>query len=134
MNEALAEALMDWRGSCPYNQDIDFLFGSSDMKGTQPYSPDTMRAKILKPAALRAGISKTVGWHSGVRLQRCCNPLGHPSKRLKTCCDTRNAKTTMNIYAQSIPAGRREAQQKVAQLFALKSGNEKNVPRKLVTA
>ena len=37
MDAALAEVLLDWRGRCPYNQDADYIFGSPEMDGEQPY-------------------------------------------------------------------------------------------------
>jgi integrase len=122
---ALAEALMDWRGRCPYNQDGDYVFGSLEMKGTQPYSPDTMRAKTLKPAAARAGIEKVIGWHS---FRRTYATLLHADgAAVKTTQDLlrhANSKTTMDVYAQSIPAERRAAQSKVGS----KIGNgERNI-------
>jgi hypothetical protein len=58
MDIALADALIECRGSCPYNQDSDFVFGSPEMKGKQPFWPDTLQHKILKPAARRAKITK----------------------------------------------------------------------------
>jgi integrase len=135
---ALAEALIDWRGVCPYNQDTDYVFGSPEMKGTQPYSPDSMRAKILKPAAARAGIGKVIGWHSFRRTYATL--LQSDGAAVKTTQDLlrhADAKTTMNSYAQSIPAEPRAAQSEVAsRIFGsgLKSGNGKSVPRKLASA
>jgi integrase len=122
---------------CPYNRDTDYVFGSPEMKGTQPYSPDTMRAKILKPAAARAGIGKVIGWHSFRRTYATL--LQSDGAAVKTTQDLlrhADAKTTMNSYAQSIPEERRAAQSKVAsRIFGnglkLKSGNVKSVPRKL---
>ena len=64
MAAELASALFDWRGKCPYNQDTDFVFGSPEMNGTQPYWPDSMLRKMIRPAAVRAGITKHIGWHS----------------------------------------------------------------------
>jgi integrase len=37
MDSTLASELLNWRGKCPYNQDEDFLFGSPEMNGAQPY-------------------------------------------------------------------------------------------------
>jgi integrase len=108
---ALAEVLLDWRGRCPYNQDRDFLFGSPDMDGQQPYWPDSLLRKVIRPAVARAGISKHIGWHSfrrtlatllqanGVSVKATQDMLRHASSRL-----------TMDLYAQSIPADRRAAQ------------------------
>jgi integrase len=114
MESALAGALSDWRGRCPYNQDADFLFGSPEMDGQQPYWPDSLLRKVIRPAAVRAGISKHIGWHSfrrtlatllqanGVSVKATQDILRHASSRL-----------TMDLYAQSITADRRAAQSEV---------------------
>jgi integrase len=36
----VAEALLEWKRTAPYNQPDDWVFGSPRMKGKQPYSPD----------------------------------------------------------------------------------------------
>ena len=107
----LASALLDWRGTCPYNQDSDFVFGSPEMNGTQPYWPDSMLRKVIRPAAVRAGIAKHIGWHSfrrslatllqanGVSVKATQDMLRHASSRL-----------TLDLYAQSVPEDRRIAQ------------------------
>jgi len=64
MGQALANALLDWRGRCPYNQDADYVFGSPEIGGRQPYWPDSLLRKVIRPAAVRAGITKHLGWHS----------------------------------------------------------------------
>jgi integrase len=114
MDPALASVLLDWRGRCPYNQDVDFLFGSPDKDGQQPYWPDSLLRKVIRPAAVRAEISKHIGWHSfrrtlatllqanGVSVKATQDMLRHASSRL-----------TMDLYAQSIPADRRAAQSQV---------------------
>jgi integrase len=39
LHDGLARVLMDWRGICPFNQDADYIFGSLDKNGGQPYWP-----------------------------------------------------------------------------------------------
>ncbi len=111
MDPALASALLDWRRRCPYKQDSDFLFGSPDMDGRQPYWPDSLLRKVIRPAAKRAKITKHIGWHSfrrtpatllqanGASVKATQDMLRHASSRL-----------TMDLYAQGIPADRRAAQ------------------------
>jgi integrase len=111
IDDALASELLNWRGRCPYNQDTDFLFGSPEMDGQQPYWPDSLLRKVIRPAAVRAGITKHIGWHSfrrtlatllqanGVSVKATQEMLRHASSRL-----------TMDLYAQSIPEDRRSAQ------------------------
>ncbi len=92
MDSVLASALLDWRGRCPYNQDADYLFGSPDMDGQQPYWPDSLLRKVIRPAAVRAGVSSTsAGIRSVGRWRRCFRRTEYRSKRLRRCSGTRVA-------------------------------------------
>jgi integrase len=64
LDSGLADVLLDWRARSAYNQPEDWLFASPRMNGTQPYSPDALVSKAMRPAVKRAGISKRVGWHT----------------------------------------------------------------------
>lgn len=107
----LASALFDWRGKCPYNQDSDFVFGSPEMNGTQPYWPDSMLRKMIRPAAVRAGITKHIGWHSFRRsLATLLQANGVSVKATQDMLRHANSRLTLELYAQSVPEDRREAQ------------------------
>jgi integrase len=111
MDTALAGALLDWRGRCPYNQDEDFLFGSPEMDGRQPYWPDSLLRKVIHPAAKRAGVSKHIGWHSFRRtLATLLQASGASVKATQDMLRHASSRLTMDLYAQSIPADRRAAQ------------------------
>jgi len=58
LDAGLADVLTGWRGLCPYNQDSDYIFGSPDMDGKQPYWPTSAMADHVRPAAHRAGWSE----------------------------------------------------------------------------
>jgi integrase len=80
---------------------------------------------------VKAGIAKRIGWHSFRRTYATL--LVESGANVKDTQDLSrhaNATTTMDVYAQSIPAGRREAQRKVTVLFANEPGNQNIVPRK----
>jgi len=64
LDSALAEVLVDWRGRTPYNRDEDWVFASPEKLGQQPYWPDSALRKAVRPAAVRAGIVKHIGWHT----------------------------------------------------------------------
>jgi hypothetical protein len=61
LNTAQADALLDWRGRCPYNQDSDYVSASAEKRGTQPLWPSSAMSKHIRPAALRAGIDDGKG-------------------------------------------------------------------------
>src|ERR1700722_2118633 len=64
LDSGLADVLVDWRGRCPYNQDADYIFASPDKQGKQPYWPTSAVEKHIRPAAIKAGIGKRIGWHT----------------------------------------------------------------------
>ena len=55
-----------WAGAVetPYNRDEDWVFASPEKLGQQPYWPHSALRKAVRPAAVRAGIVKHIGWHT----------------------------------------------------------------------
>ena len=60
----LASELWSWKQDSPYRQSDDWLFASPRTRGRNPYWPDSLLAHVIRPAALRAGIGKRIGWHT----------------------------------------------------------------------
>jgi len=111
MDAALAGVVLDWRGRCPYNQDGDYIFGSPNKEGQQPYWPDSLLRKVIRPAAKRAGVSKHIGWHSFRRtLATLLQASGASVKATQDMLRHASSRLTLDLYAQSIPADRRTAQ------------------------
>jgi integrase len=53
-----------WREASPYRDPGDWIFASPHTQGKYPFWPDAVLQKIIRPAALRAGIGKRIGWHT----------------------------------------------------------------------
>src|ERR1700733_6922207 len=68
MGPIVASELWSWKQDSPYRQSDDWLFASSRTRGRNPYWPDSLLARVIRPAALRAGIGKHIGW------QDCMQP------------------------------------------------------------
>ena len=116
MDSALASAMLDWRGRCPYNQSDDFLFGSPEMDGRQPYWPDSLLRKVIRPAAVRAGISVHIGWHSFRRtFATLLQANGEPVKVTQELMRHASSRVTMDLYAQGSMPAKRMAQSRVTQ-------------------
>jgi integrase len=114
MDEALSSVLLQWRAVCPFNQDADYLFGSPEKKGRQPYWPDSVLRKVIRPAALRAGISKHIGWHSFRRtLASLLQENGEAVKVTQDMLRHASARLTMELYAQAPMLSKRRAQSRV---------------------
>jgi integrase len=116
MDTALADVLMEWRGKCPYNQDGDFIFGSPDKDGRQPYWPDSLMRKGIRPAAVRAGVSKHIGWHSFRRtLATLLQGNGETVKTTQDMLRHATSRLTLELYAQGTMPEKRLAQARIIQ-------------------
>jgi integrase len=112
----LAEVLMDWRAQTPYNQPGDWIFASADMMGRQPYWPDSLMRKVIRPAAVRAGITKRVGWHTFRHsYATLLKANGEDVKTIQESLRHANSKITLDTYTQGIMPVKRAAQSKVVE-------------------
>jgi len=64
LDSYLAEDLLQWQRVSPYPMPHDWVFASPTMKGKQPYWPDNLMKRYIRPVAQKAGIHKRVGWHT----------------------------------------------------------------------
>jgi integrase len=116
LDAGLAEVLLDWRRRCPYNQDADYIFGSPDKNGNQPYWPTAGMENHVRPAALRAGIGKRIGWHT---LRHTFGTLvksqGADVATTQAMMRHANASITMDRYVQAVTPAKREAQSRIVQ-------------------
>jgi integrase len=114
MDSSLADVLILWRGTCPYNQEQDYIFGSPQMEGRQPYWPNAAMEKHIRPAAEKAGITKRLGWHT---LRHTFGTLvksqGADVSTTQALMRHANASVTMDRYVQAVTAAKREAQSRV---------------------
>ena len=115
LDAGLADVLASWRKACPYNQDSDFIFASPDKKGLQPYWPTAGMEDHVRPAALRAGITKRVGWHM---LRHTFGTLlkanGEDVATVQSLMRHANVSITMDRYVQAVTPAKREAQSRLA--------------------
>lgn len=64
MTDGVAADLWLWKESTRYREPDHWIFPSKRGKGRKPLWPGTVLDKVIRPAALRAGISKRLGWHT----------------------------------------------------------------------
>lgn len=122
LDAGLADVLTRWRGCCPYNQDADFIFGSPDKDGKQPYWPTAAMEKHVRPAARLAGIQKRIGWHT---LRHTFGTLvksqGADVATTQALLRHANVSITMDRYVQAVTPAKREAQSRVVKLISFPS-------------
>jgi integrase len=64
IDERVAADLWLRKESSKYRRPEDWVFASSRSRGRAPLWPNTVMAKLIRPAAQRAGIHKKIGWHT----------------------------------------------------------------------
>ena len=66
----LVEVLLQWRTETPYPADTDWVFASPFTEGKRPYWAESAMTDHIRPAAIRAGVKKHIGWHTFRHLPR----------------------------------------------------------------
>ena len=115
MLPTLAAALLIWRDHSPYNQDTDWVFASPFINGKRPYWPDSALKDHVKPAVLKAGISKRVAWHTF--RHSFGSILGQQGENLKTVQELlrhATSRITQDVYQQGSTEAKRLAINRVA--------------------
>jgi len=96
------------------------------MKGKQPYWPDNLMKRYIKPAARRVGINKTIGWHTfrhsfGTILKA----NGEDVKTVQELLRHANSRITLDVYTQAVNSHKRAAQSKVVKMMVPNLGETK---------
>jgi integrase len=110
-------ALQTWRGETPFAGRQDFVFASLRKNGEKPLSPDSLLKRSIKPAVVRAGIKKLIGWHSlRHSLATWLGQLGVDVTTRKELMRHTNTKTTMDVYTHGVSSLKRAANDNVVEM------------------
>ncbi len=126
LDPELAHSLFEWWRMSPFNQQTDWIFASLEMKGQQPYWPENLLRRHIRPAAARCGITKTIGWHTfrhSYATQLKAN--GEDVKVVQESLRHANSRITLDTYIQALTPAKRQAQTKVVNML---------LPRRIQTA
>lgn len=114
----VAADLWIWKEECRYRGANDWIFASPHTGGQSPFWPDALLQKIIRPAALRAGISKTIGWHT---FRHTYSTLlianGENVKVVQELMRHASSRCTLEVYSQAQTRAKREAQERVVQMI-----------------
>ena len=118
MDGYMAEDLLRWRRQSPYPMPLDYVFASPRMQGKQPYWPDNLMKRYIRPVARAAGIHKNIGWHTfrhsfGTLLKA----NGEDVKTVQELLRHANSRITLDIYTQAVNSTKRAAQSKVVRMM-----------------
>ena len=102
--------------SSKYQDPSDWIFASPRVDGKQPFWPDIVMQKIIRPAAWRAGIRKRIGWHT---FRHTYSTLlianGENVKVVQELMRHASTRFTIEVYTQARIAAKRQAQQRLVQ-------------------
>ena len=114
----LAQSLLEWRQASPFNQDIDWVFASPEMEGKQPYWPENLLRRHIRPAAKRCAIHKPIGWHTFRHSYAThLKANGEDVKVVQESLRHANSRITLDTYTQALTPAKREAQTKVVRMI-----------------
>ena len=127
MDSYMAEDLLRWRRQSDYASDDDFVFASETMKGKQPYWPDNLMKRHIRPVARANGINKNIGWHTfrhsfGTLLKA----NGEDVKTVQELLRHANSRITLDVYTQALSTNKRAAQSKVVKMMVPNLGEIKD--------
>ena len=114
----LASELWTWKQDSGYGQPDDWVFASPHSRGRNPYWPDILLSRVVRPAAARAGIWKHIGWHTfrhSFSTMLVAN--GENVKVVQELMRHANCRCTLEIYSQARLQAKREAQHRVVELI-----------------
>lgn len=118
--EQVAASLIAWREKAEYKGDGDWVFASDYHLGKTPLWPNTVLVRHIKPASERAGITKNIGWHTFRRtFATLLESSGAGLKTLQELMRHSTPTVTLGIYAQAVTEDKRNAQDKVVELYKL---------------
>jgi integrase len=114
MEPDLAFLLDDWKSRTDYSNPDDWVFASPEMGGKQPYWPENILRRYIRPAAERAGIQKRIGFHTFRHsLTTIMKANGEDIKTVQEILRHANSRITMDVYAQAVTPAKRQAQKRV---------------------
>jgi integrase len=122
----MAEDLLRWRRQSAYPMPDDYIFASETMRGKQPYWPDNLMKRHIRPVAKAIRIHKRIGWHTfrhtfGTLLKA----NGEDVKTVQELLRHANSRITLEVYTQATTSNKRAAQSKVVRMMVPNVGETK---------
>jgi integrase len=119
----VAADLWLWKENTNYAAHDDWVFASPRLKGKSSRRPDVVLAKVIQPAALRAGIKKRIGWHTFRHTySTTLIANGENVKVVQELMRHANSRCTLDVYSQARASAKREAQQRIVEMVLPENG------------
>jgi integrase len=118
LDQSIAKTLWSWKEQSDYSKPDDWVFASPRKFGKMPYWPAILLRRIVRPAAIRAGITKWIGWHT-LRHSYATSLIANEEniKVVQELMRHGSARITVDIYSQARNPEKRAAQQRLVQMI-----------------
>ena len=103
MDSHVAEDLLRWRRQSIYASDDDYVFASETMRGKQPFWPDNLMKREIRPVAKANGIHEKIGWHTSRHsFVTLLKANGEDVKTVQELLRHANSKSTLDVYTHAV--------------------------------
>jgi integrase len=114
----LSETLQIWRQHAPYKRPDDWAFASPATGGRQPYWGQSLMRKFIRSMAVKAGITRHIGWHT---FRHTYSSLLRETradiKVMQELLRHASSRVTLDTYTQAVTLHKRKAQSNVVRLI-----------------
>jgi integrase len=118
MDSSLAQALKIWQAQSEFKAPDDWVFGSLKLRGRLPYWGQPLMRHIIRPTAVKIGISSRIGWHTfGHSFSTLLRATEADIKVMQELMRHASTRVTLDTYTQAITEQKRKAQSAVVQLL-----------------
>ena len=115
LNPMLARSLKEQLDRTQWKDPDDWVFASPYTDGLKPYQPWKYAAKVMKIAALEAGLGEGIGWHTFRHsYSSMLRDLRVDVKVQQELLRHADIRTTLNVYTQGVAENLRTANNLVA--------------------
>jgi integrase len=118
MDPSLADALRAWHAHSKYRAPEDWVFASPKTRGRRPYWGHPLMRNVIRPATVKLGISRRIGWHT---LRHTYSTLlqatGADIKVMQELLRHASSRVTLDTYTQAVTVQKRHAQSVVVKLL-----------------
>jgi integrase len=103
MDSHMAEDLPRWRRQSIYASDDDYVFASETMRGKQPFWPDNLMKREIRPVAKANSIHEKIGWHTSRHsFVTLLKANGEDVKTVQELLRHANSKSTLDVYTHAV--------------------------------
>jgi integrase len=118
LDSYLAKALRAWRKHTKYRAPDDWVFASPASCGRRPYWAQSIMRNLIRPAAVKLGITERLGWHTFRHTySSLLRATGADIKVMQELLRHASSRVTLDTYTQAVTLHKRKAQSDVIRLF-----------------